>query len=145
MAWPTNSTNINTTNLDSCTDSPASARADLKTALDELANVIDGRNQASGVAGLDASSKISASQIPNELNSTSGNDITLDPATSVVTVENIIKLTPQTTAQLNAQAGLADGMCAFCSDAQADSAGNQGAPVYYHDGFWRRFSDDTTI
>ena len=36
MAWPANSSNIDTTNLDSSTDSPAAARANLKTALDEL-------------------------------------------------------------------------------------------------------------
>jgi len=143
MTWPTNSSNIVTTNLDSGTDSPAAARANLKTALDELANVINGRNQASGVAGLNASSQISASQIPNELNSTSGNDITLDPATSIVTVENIIKLTPQTTAQLNAQSGLADGMIAFCSDA-GDSAG-VGIPVYYTGGQWKSMIDGANI
>lgn len=143
MTWPTNSSNIVTTNLDAGTDSPAAARADLKTALDELANVINGRNQASGVAGLNASSQLSASQVPNELNSTSGNDITLDPATSIVTVENIIKLTPQTTAQLNAQSGLAEGMIAFCSDA-GDSAG-VGIPVYYTGGQWRSMIDGANI
>lgn len=143
MTWPTNSSNIVTTNLDAGTDSPAAARADLKTALDELANVINGRNQASGVAGLNASSQLSASQVPNELNSTSGNDITLDPATSIVTVENIIKLTPQTTAQLNAQSGLAEGMIAFCSDA-GDSAG-VGIPVYYTGGQWKSMIDGANI
>ena len=143
MAWPTNSNNIVTTNLDAGTDSPAAARVDLKAALDELANVINGKDQASGVAGLNASSQISAAQIPNELNSTSGNDLTLDPATSIVTVENIIKLTPQTTAQLNAQSGLADGMIAFCSDA-GDSAG-AGIPVYFTGGQWKSMIDGANI
>ena len=143
MTWPTNSSNIVTTNLDAGTDSPGAARANIKTALDELANVINGRNQASGVAGLNASSQISASQVPNELNSTSGNDITLDPATNIVTVENIIKLTPQTTAQLNAQSGLAEGMIAFCSDA-GDSAG-VGIPVYYTGGQWKSMIDGANI
>ena len=145
MAWPTNSSNIVTTNLDAGTDSPAAARADLKTALDELANVINGRNQASGVAGIDASSKISATQIPDEINSASGNNLTLDPDTSIVKIENIIHLEPQTKTQLNAQSGLGNGQVAFCSDAVGDSAGVSGVPVYYHDGFWRKFSDDTTI
>ena len=57
MGWA-NASNVVTTNLDDATDSPASARADIKTAFDELSNVINGRNTASGVAGLDASSKI---------------------------------------------------------------------------------------
>jgi len=141
MAWPTNSNNIVTTNLDAGTDSPAAARVDLKAALDELTNVIDGRNQASGVAGLNASSQISAAQIPNELNSTSGNDLTLDPATNIVTVEDIVKLNPRTTAQLNAQTGLADGMIAFASDGDSTA----GAPVFYSGGKWRRFTDNSQL
>lgn len=143
MTWPTNSSNIVTTNLDAGTDSPAAARSDLKTALDELANVINGRNQASGVAGLNASSQISAAQVPNELNSTAGQNITLDPATSIVKIENIIQLTAQTTAQLNAQSGLQEGMMAFCSDA-GDSAG-VGIPVYYTGGQWRSVIDGAAI
>ena len=58
MAWPANANNISTTNLSAGTSNPASARADLKAALDEITNLINGRNEASGVAGLDASSKI---------------------------------------------------------------------------------------
>ena len=143
MAWPANSSNIDVTNLDSSTDSPAAARANLKTALDELANVIDGRNQASGVAGLDASSKISAAQIPDEINSSSGNNLTLDPDTSVVTVENIIRLTPQTVAQLGAIGSPADGMMAFCSDG-GDSAA-QGVLCYYSAGQWRSVVDGSTV
>ena len=49
MGWAT-SVNVVTTNLDAATDSPASARADIKTAFDELKNVIDGRNTTNGVA-----------------------------------------------------------------------------------------------
>ena len=140
MTWG-NSSNIDTTNLDAGTDSPASARADLKAALDELSNVIDGRNAANGVAGLDASSKITASYLPDEINSSATNDLTLDPDTNIVAVENIIKLTPQTNAQLSAQAGLADGMVAFMSDGDSTA----GVPVYYADGHWRRFTDNSQI
>lgn len=144
MTWPTNSSNISTTNLDSGTDSPAAARADLKTALDELAAVIDGRAQASGVAPLNASSKIAAQYLPDTIQSTTSTDLTVAPDTGIVQLQNVLRLTPQTTAQLQALSGQ-DGMIAFCSDATADSAANTGAPVYYHDGFWRRFSDDSTI
>ena len=143
MAWPANSSNIDTTNLDSSADSPAAARANLKTALDELANVIDGRNQASGVAGLNASSKISAAQLPDEINSSSGNNLTLDPDTSVVTVENIVRLTPQTVAQLGAIGSPLDGMMAFCSDG-GDSAA-QGVLCYYSAGQWRSVVDGSIV
>jgi len=101
MAWPTDDTNIDTTNLDSASDSPASARADIKTALDELANVINGRGEASGVAPLNSSSKIAATYLPDTIQSSSGVDLTLQPDTNRVQIDDILNLTAQTLAQLN--------------------------------------------
>ena len=135
MGWGT-AGNVSTTNLSAGTDSPALARADLKAALTELTNVISGRNTANGVVGLDATSKLSAAYLPNEINSSSGADLVLDPSSDVVTIEHILKLNPQTVAQLNARTDTAQGMIAFCSDGDAgaeciavavgedDSAGN---------------------
>jgi hypothetical protein len=143
MAWPANSSNIVTTNLDSAADSPAAARDNIKAALDEITNIINGRNQASGVAGLDASSKIANTQLPNTIISGAATDLTLDPSTNVVTVENIVKLTPQTIAQLQAQANKANGMLAFCSDG-GDSA-LEGVPVYFSAGQWRDFRDGSIV
>ena len=120
MGWG-NSSNVDTTNLDSGTDSPAAARADLKTALDELTNVINGRNTANCVAGLDANSLITASQLPDEINSSSGQDLVLDPSSDVVTIEHILKLNPQTVAQLEARTDTVQGMIAFCSNGDAGS------------------------
>ena len=142
MTWG-NAGNVSTTNLDSGTDSPAAARADIKAAFDELTAVINGRGASSGVAPLDASSKITAAYLPDEINSSSGQDLVIDPATSVVTIENIVKLTPQTTAQLNAVAAPQEGMIAFCSDA-GDSAG-VGIPVYYTGGQWKSILDGANI
>ena len=122
MAWA-NSSNIDTTNLDSGTDSPAAARADLKAALDELILVINGRGQANGVAPLNASSKILATYLPDEINSASGNNLTLDPDTGKVAIEEILNLAPQTAAQLNARSDQATGDVAYCSDGGDDSAG----------------------
>tara|TARA_E500000178_G_C16497057_1_gene519967 strand:+ start:144 stop:578 length:435 start_codon:yes stop_codon:yes gene_type:complete len=141
MAWPTNDSNIVTTNLDAGTDSPAAARADLKTALDELANVINGRNQASGVAGLNASSKISATQLPDEINSSASTDLTLDPTTGKVIIEDVAKLTPQTRANLYARSDLEDGLIAMASDGDS----TVDTPVYYAGGVWRYFSDNTEV
>ena len=121
MAWPTNSSNIDTQHLDAGTDSPALARANIKTALDELANVIDGRNQASGVAGLDASSKISATQIPDELNTSSSTDLTLDPTTGKINIEEILQLKPQTLTELNARSDKEEGDFAYCSNGNSGS------------------------
>ena len=135
MAWG-NSGNVSTANVDAGTDSPAAARADIKAAFDELTAVIDGRDTANGVAGLNASSKISATQLPNELNTDSGVDLTLDPATDKVQIEHILRLNPQTVAQLTARTDIQQGDIAFCSDGDSgteciavavgedDSAGN---------------------
>ncbi len=145
MAWPSNTNNIVTTNLDAASDDPSQARANLKDALDEISNIINGRGQASGVASLDSNTLIPAAQIPDELNSSSGQSLTLDPSTGIVIVEDILKLNPKTKSQLNAFSGLANGMVAFASDVDADSAGADGVPVYYRDGFWRKFSDNAII
>lgn len=145
MAWPSNTNNINTTALDSSADDPSIARGHLKDALDEIKNIINGRAESNGVASLDSNTLIPAAQIPNELNSSSGQSLTLDPSTGIVIVEDIIKMNPKTKAQLNAVSGLADGMIAFCSDEEADSAGATGVPVYYRDSAWRRFHDNGII
>ena len=79
MAWPTNTNNIVTTNLDAASDDPSSARANLKSALDEISNIINGKGQASGVASLDSNTKILAAELPDEINSGSGQSLTLDP------------------------------------------------------------------
>lgn len=145
MTFPANANNIVTTNLDAASDDPSQARANLKSALDEITNIINARGQASGIASLDSNTLIPAAQIPNELNSSSGENLTLDPATGIVVIEDVLKLNPKTKSQLNAFSGLADGMMAFCSDEAVDSAGATGMPCYYRDGFWRRFSDNAII
>jgi len=129
MGWATSS-NVSTTNLDDGSDSPASARADIKTAFDELKNVIDGKDTANGVAGLNGSSKIAASQIPDELNSTTATNLTLDPSTGKVKIEEIVNLKPQTVAQLNARSDAAEGDVAYCSDGGTDSGGAPCLAVY---------------
>lgn len=132
MAWGT-SANVITTNLDSGTDSPSAARANIKAALDELTAVIDGRNSANGVAGLDASQKITASQIPDELNSSTSINLTLDPSTGKVKLEEILNLAPQTVSQLNARTDQASGDVAYCTD------GNSSQPciAVYNGTDWK--------
>lgn len=63
MGWG-NPANVITTNVDAGTDDPAQARAHIKSAMDELTNVINGRGTASGVASLDSTTKIPAAQLP---------------------------------------------------------------------------------
>ena len=135
MGWAT-AGNVVTTNLDAGTDNPAAARPDIKNAFDELKNVINGRGTADGVASLDSDSRVPSSQLPNEINSSSATNLTLDPSTGKVALEEILNLKPQTVAQLNARTDIAQGDVAFCSNGDAgteciavavgedDSAGN---------------------
>ena len=144
-AFPVNANNIVTTNLDAGTDDSSAARVNLKAALDEITNIINAKGEASGIASLDSNTKILAAELPDEINSSSGQSLTLDPATGIVIVEDIIKLNPRTKSQLNSTSGLANGMIAFASDVDADSASADGVPVYFRDGFWRKFSNDAII
>lgn len=63
MPWPT-TPGFAKTHLDAGSDSPAAARADLHAALTDLESVIAGRGQASGVAPLDAASKVPQANLP---------------------------------------------------------------------------------
>ena len=141
MAWPANANNIVTTNLDAGTDNPATARADLKAALDEITNLINGRNEASGVAGLDASSKILNTQLPDTIISSSSTDLTLTPNTGTVNINSVIQLNPQTRSALYARSDKADGMIAFASDGDS----TVGVVVYYSGGIWRDIRDGSEI
>jgi hypothetical protein len=62
MTWG-DSANIDTTNMDAGTDSPAQARSNLKAIADELTNVIDGLGTAEGPASLDANSRVNITQL----------------------------------------------------------------------------------
>ncbi len=141
MAWPTNDSNIDTSNLDAGTANPASARPNLKTALDEIKNIINGRNEASGVAGIDASSKISNAQLPDTIVSSSSTDLTLTPTTGTVNINSVLQMNPQSRSALYARSDLADGMIAMASDGDS----TVDTPVYYAGGVWRYFSDNSEV
>ena len=130
MAWPANTTNIVTTNLDAAGDSPASARADLKAALDEIKNIISGRGEANGVAPLDASSKLAASYLV-----TTGHQIEqITPASNRHNIEDVVNLNPLTLAQLGtAIPSPQEGDVAYTTN------GNEGAKclVAYDGSNWK--------
>ena len=140
MAWG-NAGNVVTTNLDAGTDDPSLARADLKAALDELSAVIGGRGTASGVASLDTGTKIPNTQLPNTIVSSVGNDLTLDPDTDRVNIENLCNLNPQTVAELNAVSSPVEGDVAYCSN------GNSGSKclAVYDGSNWKVVALGSTI
>jgi hypothetical protein len=119
MSWG-DSGNVVTTNLDSDADDPSLARADLKEALDELVAVIDGRGAASGVASLGTDTKVPNTQLPDELISSSTQNLILNPDTDRVAIENIINLNPQTVAELTALSAV-EGDVAYCSNGDSGS------------------------
>jgi len=138
MGWAT-SGNVVTTNLDAATDSPASARADIKTAFDELKNVIDGRNTTNGVAGLDSGGLVENTRLPNTLISSGSNNLTLDPGSGKVAIQDILNLNPRTVAQLNALTS-AEGDVAYVSN---DSGGK--ALAVYDGSNWKKLTLGGTI
>ena len=123
MTFPTGS--VSTDHLDGATDSPASARSDLLDAVQKLNDIISSYDSASGIAPLDGTGKVSNTNLPSTLTTTSCNLI-LDPNSDVVKIQNILELTSQTTAQLNALTGV-EGQVAYCSDGDG---GNKCLAVY---------------
>ena len=118
MAWA-NVANVTNTHLNAATDDPSQARAELNASTLELQNVINGRGTSNGVASLDATTKVPSSQLPDELNSSSGQDLTLDPNTDRVAIENIINLFPLTVTQVNAISSPAQGDVAYTTNGDA--------------------------
>tara|TARA_R100001463_G_scaffold24397_1_gene58133 strand:+ start:750 stop:1181 length:432 start_codon:yes stop_codon:yes gene_type:complete len=140
MAWATVG-NVTVTNLDSANDSPAEARVEIHNALLELQNVINGRAAVNGVASLDSNTKIPAAQLPDEINSSSSTNLTIDPATGILVIEDIVRLNPITRSAAYAVSSLVDGMIAMLSDGDSTIT----KPAYYSGGVWRYFDDNTEV
>ena len=138
MAFPTGS--VTTDNLNEATDSPADARADLLLTVQKLNDIISSYDSADGIAALDSSGLIVNTKLPDALQSSSGNNITMNPNTGVVKINNILELTPRTVAQLNALTGV-EGQIAYCSN------GNAGAKclAVYDGSAWLRIIPGTAI
>ena len=119
-AFPTGVT-IDTANVTDAGDSPADARADIKSAFDQINGITNSYDSANGIAALDASGLIVNTKLPDSLQSSSGNNLTLNPNTGVVKINNLIELTPRSTAQLNALT-VTQGAVAYCSDGNSGDA-----------------------
>ena len=136
MTWG-NKSNYNTTYLDAATDSPADARPQLKNAVDELTNVIDGLNTAGGAAKLDSSS---TKVIANSGIQSTG-DVIITPASGYsVNIQNILNLNPQTVSELNAVTA-ATGDVAYCSDGN----GSDPCIAVYNGSAWKIVALGATI
>ena len=134
------STTLTTQHLDNATDSPASARTELKAGVDATQAIIDSFDSASGIAALDSGGKIVNTKLPDTIISGSGAYLTLDPNTNIVKINNILALEPQTETQLNAQSGLAEGQVAYCSNGAAGSK----CLAVYNGSAWKRVDISAT-
>jgi hypothetical protein len=131
MAFPT--TQISTANLDSGADDPSLAREDLLDAVQKVNTIISEGGAANGVALLSSGGKLSGTQMPTQITAT-GVQV-LNPTSGVVNIQNILRLSGRTTAELNALTSQA-GDVAFCTDGGDDSAG-VGCIAVYDGNDWR--------
>ena len=138
MAWATSS-NVSTANVNSASDNPSLARADIEAAFLELIKVIDGRGVANGVASLDSTTKVPAAQLPSTLTSTTGN-ISLQPANERVSVSSFVNLAPVAYASLPASP--AKGDIAYLTTNGAGDTKEQ--LVFYNGTDWKYVTDATT-
>lgn len=139
MSWGT-AANVTTNNLNSATDDPSQARIELYNALIELIAVINGRGAANGVAALNSSGKITNTQLPDTITSSSGQPLLLSPSSGRVTVEDILKLTPQTVTELEGITAF-EGDIAYCSNGDAGSK----CIAVYDGSDWKVISLGSTI
>ena len=138
-AFPTG-TSLTTDHLDNATDSPASARTEIKASVDAVADIIASYDSASGIAALDSSGKIVNTKLPNTLISSSSANLTLDPDTSMVKIQNFINLSP--VAYANLPASPAQGDVAFLTTDGAAATKNQ--LVFYNGTNWYYVGDPAT-
>jgi hypothetical protein len=133
MTFPT--TPVNTTNLDSSSDSPANARADLLDAVQKLNTIIDEANEANGVCVLTGSGKIPASAVPNQITLAAGVQV-INPVDGIVNIRDVLRLQQMTTVDILALATPVAGDIAFATD------GDSTAPALciYDGDDWRTLS-----
>jgi hypothetical protein len=140
MAFPTSQ--INTDNLDSDSDNPAAARADLFDAVTKLNTIISEANAANGVALLNASGNMDSNKLPQTIAFASGNQI-IAPSSGIVNIQDIIRLTAQPKSDILAinTATLTVGDIALASDV---NSGAVGICLYNGTG-WVRIATDGAV
>lgn len=133
-------TSLTTDHLDNATDSPASARTELKAGIDATQDIIDSYDQTDGIAALDSTGKIANTKLPDTIISSTSQNLTLSPDSAVVKINNIVGLEPRTVAQLTALTGV-EGQIAYCSDGD----GGSKCLAVYNGTNWLRVALGTAI
>jgi hypothetical protein len=134
MTFPTGTT-ISTANLDSATDSPASARTDLLATVNAVNAIIASANLASGVVVLTGGAKLPSSTIPAQITLSAGVQI-INPVDGIVNIRDVLRLQQMTTVDILALATPQAGDIAFATD------GDSTAPALclYDGDDWRTLS-----
>ena len=136
MAWAT-AGNIDTSNLNAGTDSPADARPNLKAALDELSIVANNLGETDGAAKIESDGTIS-SNVTKVSTSTGG--LTVTSATGLVSISNFINLSPIAYAALPGSPNLGD--IVFLTTDGAGATKNQ--LIFWNGSAWKYVTDATT-
>ncbi len=113
MTFPTAA--VNTTNLDSSSDNPANARADLLDAVEKLNAIIEDANGSDGVVVLTGSGKLPGSVIPAQITLASGVQV-INPTDGVVNIRDVLRMQQMTTADILALSTPEAGDIAFATD-----------------------------
>lgn len=139
-AFPSSAT-IATGNLDAATDSPASARADIKAAFDDLQTIVDSYDNASGIAALDSGGKVANTKLPDTLISSSSANLTLDPNTGMVKIQDFVNLNPVAHASLPSSP--VKGDVAFLTTDSTPATQNK--LIYYNGTAWRYVDESGAV
>jgi hypothetical protein len=114
MTFPSG-VSVTTSNLDSGSDDPSQARANLLTAVQTLNQLVASENIAYGVAVLNGSAQIAPEHIPASLAPSS--TLYLQPTGGIVKVEDRVRLQIKTAAQVLAWTDSTVGdMCLIADD-----------------------------
>ena len=125
MAFPT--AEVTTTNLDSGSDDPSLARADLLDAVQKLNTIISEGGASNGVALLSSSGKLSATQMPTQITAT-GTQV-LNPTDGVVNIQDVLRMSGLTRTEILALTGSVAGDIVF-NTTGTDSTGAPCLAVY---------------
>jgi hypothetical protein len=118
MTFPTSA--IPTSNLDSGTDDPSLARADLLLSVQHINTIVSEANTANGVCVLDGSAKVASTRLPSTYSPSE--NLTLAPTTGVVKIQNVLRLQQLTTDQVLLLADSTNGDLVFVSDGDSGDA-----------------------
>lgn len=140
MPFPTGTT-ISTAHLDSGSDDPSLARADIYSAVVAVNNIISSADTASGVAILDGSGKYKSAKFPATI-SVTGTQV-LSPSTGIVNIQDVLRLTALSSSAISALATPQLGDIVISTNAASGNA----AVCFYTGSAWKylAFSSLTSL